>query len=112
MEFEDKRVERRLNKEIPVSFATLSRIDVHPIEFGNSVTIDVSSKGCSLMVDEPVAVPMLIQIKLEIPEEARELVFVGRSIYCSRIQAQDLYRVGIRFVGVLPVDLTTFVSED
>lgn len=105
LDMQDKRACERLRREYKISYATLSRIQIEPMEFGNATTMDISTNGLSLLVDEPVAVPILIQARLFVPGEASEIFVLGKTVYCSPIEGRDIFRVGVKFVGILPGDL-------
>jgi hypothetical protein len=106
----DKRYEDRMNKNLQISYATLSNIAVEPFEFGNTVTTDISSRGLSLVTDEPIDTPVLLQAKIHIPGDRRGLILLGRTVYCNPLEDSDVYRVGIKFIGLLPGELTELLN--
>ena len=111
IEISDKRLAKRIAKEINISYTTLARMEVEPYEFGNTITTDISSRGLSLVVDEPVEVPTLIQARIQVDSDPRGLIFLGRTVYCQPVDDTDVHRVGVKFIGILPADLRDLLDE-
>jgi c-di-GMP-binding flagellar brake protein YcgR len=102
---------QRFLKEIKVSYTVLSKVDSTPFEFGDAVTVDISCTGVALLMDEPISVPVLLQLQLRIPSRPYGLFVLGKTVYCTAIEEIGMYRVGIKFVGILPPDLENILSE-
>jgi hypothetical protein len=107
----DKRRYQRFLREVKVSYTILSKVDSTPFEFGDSVTLDISRSGLALLLDEPVPVPILLQLQLRVPSRAYGLFVLGKAVYCAPVEEIGMYRVGIKFVGILPPDLETVLEE-
>lgn len=107
----DKRRYERFLRDLKVSYTVLSKVDSTPFEFGNSVTRDISRTGLALQVDEPIPVPILLQLQICVPSRPYGLFVLGKSVYCSPEEEHGMYRVGIKFVGMLPPDLEHVLEE-
>ena len=103
----EKRHSQRLENDIKISYNIIAKVDSTPFEFGNSVMCDVSRTGLSMLVDMPIPVPMLIQMQLNVPHRPTSVFVLGKSIYCVPVEELGMYRVGVKFVGLLPPDLET-----
>lgn len=107
----NKRRYDRFLKDLKVSYTVLSKVDSTPFEFGDSVTCDISRTGLALQVDEPIPVPILLQLQICVPSRPYGLFVLGKSVYCSPVEESGRYRVGIKFVGLLPPDLESVLDE-
>ena len=106
----DKRDVDRFSRTLQISYTTLSRIGVEPYEFGNTTTTDISSRGLSLITDEPIDIPILLQARIHFPGDHRGLILLGRTVYCNPLEDSDVYRVGVKFIGILPDDLADMLN--
>lgn len=107
----EKRRYERFLKKVKVSYTILSKVDSTPFEFGDAVTIDISRGGLALLLDEPVPVPGLLQLHLRVPRAPFGLFVLGKTVHCLPVQDIGMYRVGIKFVGLLPSDLQKALEE-
>ncbi len=107
----EKRRYERFLKEVHVSYTVLSKVDSTPFEFGNSVTLNISRTGLSLLLTQPMPVPVLLQLQLRLPNRPYGLFVLGKTVYCTPMEEINMYRVGIKFVGILPPELE-MVLED
>jgi len=107
----EKRRYQRFVKEVKISYTVLSKVDSTPFEFGDSLTLDISRSGLSLLMDEPIPVPVLLQLQLRIPTRPYGLFVLGKTVYCTSLEEIGMYRVGIKFVGILPPELEVVLEE-
>jgi len=107
----DQRRFKRFLRDLKVTYTVLSKVDSTPFEFGDSVTLDISRTGLALLLDEPIPVPILLQLQLRVPTRPYGLFVLGKSVYCSPVEEIGMYRVGIKFVGILPPDLEQVLDE-
>jgi len=107
----EKRSYQRFLKQVKVSYTILSRVDSTPFEFGDALTVDISRGGLSLLLDEPVPVPGLLQLHLRVPRCPYGLFVLGKTVHCTPVEDIGMYRVGIKFVGLLPPDLEIALNE-
>jgi len=107
----EKRNYQRILRDLKVSYTIIAEVDNTPFEFGNSVMIDVSRTGLAMIVDEPIPVPMLLQLQLSVPNRPSGLFLLGKSIYCVPVEDIGMYRIGIKFVGLLPPELDIVLNE-
>jgi hypothetical protein len=96
---------------LKVTYTVLSKVDSTPFEFGDSMTLDISRTGLALLLDEPIPVPILLQLQLRVPTRPYGLFVLGKSVYCTPVEEIGMYRVGIKFVGILPPDLEQVLEE-
>lgn len=107
----DKRQYQRLLRDLKISYTILSKVDSTPFEFGNSSTVDISRTGLGILLDEAIPVPILLQLQIRVPDRPYGLFVLGKSIYCNPIEESGMYRVGIKFVGILPPDLEKILAD-
>ncbi|MCX8038223.1 MAG: PilZ domain-containing protein [Candidatus Sumerlaeia bacterium] len=107
----EKRRYERFLKEVHVSYTVLSKVENTPFEFGNSVTLNISRTGLLLLLPEPMPVPVLLQLQLRLPNRPFGLFVLGKTVYCSRMEEINMYRVGIKFVGILPPELESVLED-
>ena len=107
----EKRRYQRLPSDIKLSYTIIARVDSTPFEFGNSVTIDIGPTGLAMLVDEPIPIPMLLQLQIRPPGSASSLFLLGKSTYCTPVEDIGMYRVGIKFVGMLPPEMDSLIQE-
>jgi hypothetical protein len=107
----DKRRYERLPRDLQLSYTIIAKVDSTPFEFGNSVMSDISRSGLAMLVDMPIPVPMLLQLQLRVPNRPTSTFVLGKSIYCVPVEEVGMYRVGIRFVGILPSDMEDILDE-
>lgn len=107
----EKRRYERLIRDLKVSYMIIAEVDKTPFEFGNSQLLDISKTGLAMLVDEPVPTRMLLQLQMHLPEHPAGLIVLGKTVYCKPEEELGLYRVGIRFVGIVQPDLETDLDE-
>jgi c-di-GMP-binding flagellar brake protein YcgR len=107
----EKRQHERLVKKIKVTYTVLSKVDSTPFEFGEAVTVDISSGGLSLLVQVAVPVPSLVQLHLRMPLRPYGMFVLGKVVYCAPVEEIGMHRVGVKFVGLLPADLESALNE-
>ena len=107
----DKRRYERLAKDVKISYTLIAKVDSTPFEFGNSVMTDISKSGLAMLVDMPIPVPMLMQLQLSLPSRPTGMFVLGKSIYCTPVEDIGMYRIGIKFVGILPPDIEDAIQE-
>lgn len=107
----EQRRHDRLVKEIKVSYSVLSKVDSTPFEFGEAVTVDIGSGGLSILVDERLGVPSLLQLHLHLPRRPLGMFALGKTVYCNPVEDIGMFRAGIKFVGLLPTDLAKALKE-
>ncbi len=107
----EKRRYRRFLKELKISYTVLSKVDSTPFEFGNSITVDISRSGLSFLLDEALPVPILLQIQLRMPSRPYGIFVLGKTAHCKALEDIGMYRIGIKFVGILPPELETALNE-
>jgi len=107
----EKRRHERFLKKVRISYTLLSKVDSTPFEFGDAVTIDISRGGLSLLLKEPVPVPGLLQLHLRVPRALYGLFVLGKTVHCTPVEDIGMYRVGIKFVGLLPDDLEKALTD-
>lgn len=107
----ERRSEKRHGIQLTVSYSTLSTAGDTPVEFIGCITIDACRQGVSLLVDEPMSVPILLRLQLYIPGFFFGLPAVCRAVYCTAKNELGLYRMGLEFVGDVSCELRCLLSE-
>ena len=98
--------------EFKVSYTLLSSMDATPFEYGETITQDISQSGACLLTKEKVQVPILIQLNIQIPSRKYGIIVLGKTVWCSLDEQIKQYRVGVKFVGLLPPDLGLIIKKD
>ena len=107
----EKRQGERVVKDLKISYTLIASVEVTPFEFGDSVMTDISRAGLAMLAESPIPVGMLLQMRLLVPSTNLSLFVLGRTVYCRAMEKIGKYRVGIRFVGLLPQDLEEVLNE-
>ena len=107
----DKRQGKRVAKDFKISYTLIASADVTPFEFGDSVMTDISRAGLAMLVKSPIPVGMLVQMQLAVPSTDSSLFVLGKTMYCKALEEIGMYRVGIKFVGIQPPDLSEALEE-
>jgi len=72
---------------------------------------DVSRDGISLLVRQLMPVPAIIKLVFHIPGQNAPVQVLVRSIACTLTQIPGAYRIGARFVGLLPAPLDAVIGR-
>ena len=108
---EEKRVYPRFLRELKVSYTLLSSMDATPFEFGETISRDISQSGICLLTNEKVQVPILIQMNIQIPTRKYGIIVLGKTAWCEFDASCSKYRIGVKFVGLLPPDLNHIIDK-
>ncbi len=107
----DQRASPRLPNRLRAPYTVLLKSGATRIEIGEATLADLSRAGLGMTVDEPVPVPTLMQVQVQIPGHRGVVGFLGKSLYCVPTGGLDMYRVGLKFVGLLPTDLDSILAD-
>ena len=114
MAFEDDRDQRRHERyacKVKITYTVLSSKDATPMEYGVTYSRDLSAGGVCLYVDREIAAPVLMQLNLAIPVRPHHLLVLGKALRCRRCEENDLFEVGVKFVGILPPNFRELLRE-
>ena len=109
--YEEKRAYPRFLRKLKVSYTLLSSMDATPFEFGETISRDISQSGICLLTNEQVQVPILIQMNVQIPTRKYGIIVLGKTAWCNFDTSCNKYRVGVKFVGLLPPDLDYIIEK-
>ena len=66
---------------------------------------DVSRSGLSMIVRQVLPVPSMLKLIIELPKHRVPLQVLAKSISCTMTQIPGVYRLGVKFIGLLPQEL-------
>lgn len=107
----ERRRDRRHHIRFGASYANPSNGECTHAEFVGCCAIDVSRKGLSLFVDDPVPVPAVLCVQLYLPGLYFGSAARCRSVHCSTDSQTGMYRLGLEFVDYVPTDLRQLINE-
>ena len=107
---DNRRKSDRTLQTLKVTYSPLKSLTDTPLETGTGQTFDISRKGLSILLEQELAVPQIVQLKIEVPGHL-PLMVLGKSVYCLTVESISRFRVGIKFVGLLPVDLEAILQQ-
>ncbi len=76
-----------------------------------SIMRDISRSGLAMLVRQVVPVPAMLKVVVQLSGKNQPISMLGKSISCTLTQIPDVYRLGVKFVGLLPKDLETVITE-
>ncbi len=66
---------------------------------------DVSRSGLSMIVRQLLPVPSMIKLIIELPRQHTPIQILAKSISCTLTQIPGVFRLGVKFIGLLPQEL-------
>jgi DNA-binding response OmpR family regulator len=72
---------------------------------------DLSRSGFSMIVRQMLPVPAMIKIVISLSDQTHPLVMLAKTLTCTLTQIEKVYRVGARFVGLLPEQLDKVILQ-
>lgn len=72
---------------------------------------DVSRSGASMIVRQLVPVPAMLRLVVQFSDQTHPTILLAKSISCMLTQIPGVFRVGAKFVGLLPRDLAEQLSS-
>jgi CheY-like chemotaxis protein len=66
---------------------------------------DVSRSGLSMILRQVLPVPSMLKLVIELANQHNPLQILSKSISCTLTQIPGVYRLGIKFIGLLPQEL-------
>jgi ActR/RegA family two-component response regulator len=70
---------------------------------------DVSRSGVSIIVRQLVPVPTMLKLVVQLNDQTRPIAMLAKSISCMLTQISGVYRLGAKFIGLLPRELVEVV---
>lgn len=74
------------------------------------MTRDVSRSGLSMLSHRLIPVPTMLKIEIRLPDSPRTLNPLAKSLSCTLTPIQDVYRIGLKFIGLLPSEIETALA--
>ncbi|MCE5228459.1 response regulator [bacterium] len=89
---------------------------INPFEDSESRPIaaiirDVSRSGMAMLVRQVMPVPAMLKVVLSINSQTQPVVMLAKSLSCTLTQIPDVYRLGAKFVGLLPKEFDHVLTE-
>jgi CheY-like chemotaxis protein len=72
---------------------------------------DVSRSGASMLVRQVLPVPSMMKLIVELPQSHQSIPMLAKSMSCTMTQMQNVYRLGVKFVGLLPPEMEEAIAE-
>lgn len=72
---------------------------------------DLSRSGISMIVRQMLPVPAMVKIVIVLSDQSHPLVMLAKTLTCTLTQIDRVYRVGARFVGLLPAELDKVIAQ-
>ena len=111
MDNDERRTFPRTEYKLKVAYTILSHVDATPYEFGETITKDISRSGVRLLLQEPIKVPQLVQLRISIPKHSHDIFILSKTVHCELIESEHIWEAGFKFVGLLPPNLEQFLEE-
>jgi CheY-like chemotaxis protein len=71
---------------------------------------DVSRSGASMLVRQMLPVPAMLKLVVEIPQTRKSITMLAKSLSCTLTQIPNVYRLGAKFVGLLPAEMEQAIT--
>lgn len=72
---------------------------------------DVSRSGLSMLVRQVLPVPAMLKLVLDLPQTRQSITMLAKSLSCTLTQMPNVYRLGAKFVGLLPPEMEQAIAE-
>lgn len=70
-----------------------------------SLMRDVSRSGLTMIVRQVIPVPSMLRITFHLPSQQTTIPMLAKSMSCTLTQINGVYRLGAKFIGLLPREL-------
>lgn len=72
---------------------------------------DVSRAGLSIIVRQLFPVPSIIRIVFHLPMQQSPVNMLAKSVSCTLTQISGVYRLGVKFIGLLPENMEDSINH-
>lgn len=72
---------------------------------------DVSRSGLAMLVRQVIPVPSMLKVVVSVNGHVQPVSMLAKSISCTLTQIPDVYRLGAKFVGLLPREFEKALAE-
>jgi DNA-binding response OmpR family regulator len=72
---------------------------------------DVSRSGVSMIVHQLLPVPAMIKLVVHLNDQTRPIAMLAKTLSCTLTQIQHVYRLGAKFVGLLPHEMEIAIAH-
>ena len=76
-----------------------------------SIMRDVSRSGLAMLVRQVVPVPAMLKVVVQFSGKSQPISMLAKSISCTLTQIPDVYRLGSKFIGLLPKELEQAIAR-
>ena len=108
---EDRRKHRRIAAAVKVTYTILCDANATPCEYGNTVTEDISEGGLCMLIHENINEGQLVYVNIQIPTHEAALLMLAKTVHVSQDPESGMNRVSMKFVGMLPVGLSSIMEQ-
>jgi len=109
---QERRRHERYACNLKMTYTILSSNESTPFEYGVAHSRNLSETGVSIYTEQPIKIPILMQLNISLPMRPFHLLILGKALRC--VAAEDkpgLYEIGIKFVGILPPEFKSLMSQ-
>lgn len=72
---------------------------------------EISRSGLSAIVREMIPVPAILKLVVHLPGSSQPITLVAKSVSCMMTQMSGVYRLGVKFVSLLPSEIEESLSK-
>jgi hypothetical protein len=106
----DQRRHERYACHLKMTYTILSTSDSTPYEYGVAHSRNLSESGVSVLTEQRIRVPILMQLNINLPMRPFHLLILAKAIRCDLVPNSNLYELGLKFVGILPPEFKRLVT--
>ena len=107
----EKGKNKRWPHTVEASYSPILGIGTEPDKFKKCQALDISAGGLSILTTEEIKVLQLLQLRVPLSDKLPTLIALGEASYCCAVKHTNLFKVGIRFVGLLPENLDEIIQK-
>lgn len=106
----DQRRHERYVCHLKMTYTILSTNDSTPYEYGVAHSRNLSESGVSVMTEQRIKVPILMQLNINLPMRPFHLLILAKAVRCDVLPNSNLFEIGLKFVGILPPEFKRLVA--
>lgn len=106
----DQRRHERYACHLKMTYTILASNDSTPYEYGVAHSRNLSESGVSILAEQKVKVPILMQLNINLPMRPFHLLILAKAVRCEPMPNSSLFEIGLKFVGILPPEFKRLVS--
>lgn len=99
---ENKRVRERHTLSLPVMYANLTRPGAVTYSYQQTSTLDISSSGVALVLNEDFNEDDLVQVVVLLPDSPHVVTALAKTVWSNKDEQTNTYHAGMQFVQSSP----------